>query len=344
MSVAVTAPPARVLVGASVTAQVTVENTAPVAVAQGADELDYEITGSGAVVGSAVGMVAAASSGAVEALSFDTSAAGPRMGQVDVLSQSQAVANGSFQATVSATVLEHAMASFQSASLTDFLQLDFGSVPVGSGLRHLSAGIWNLAAPSGFTAALDLEAITPLGDIATLTTDLTPFENLGTGIEYAFDAFFDTSAAGDFVAVYTLQFADEDIPGGQPHRPVYLSLKGSVYVPGDMDGNGWVDFDDIGVFVLGLTDPAAYADQFGVPASLCGDLDGDGDQDFDDIDSFVALLAGGRSGTVRAVPEPLAVGQLALAAALLAAGAGCRATPAGSARRPPCSQRTIQVS
>ena len=63
-----------------------------------------------------------------------------------------------------------------------------------------------------------------------------------------------------------------------------------VQLPGDMDFDGDVDFDDIEGFVLGLNDPAAYQAFHGAPPSWNGDADGDGDQDFDDIDDFLALL------------------------------------------------------
>lgn len=79
---------------------------------------------------------------------------------------------------------------------------------------------------------------------------------------------------------------------------------------GDMDGNGLVDFDDIGPLVLGLTDPDAYQASFGVPASLRGDLDEDGDFDFDDIGPLVERLNGGPGGEAEAarLPEPSSSG------------------------------------
>jgi hypothetical protein len=68
---------------------------------------------------------------------------------------------------------------------------------------------------------------------------------------------------------------------------------GVVPMPGDMDVDGDVDFDDIDDFVMGLSDPLGYEALHGIPASFNGDIDGDGDFDFDDIDDFVAVLAGG---------------------------------------------------
>jgi hypothetical protein len=74
-------------------------------------------------------------------------------------------------------------------------------------------------------------------------------------------------------------------------------------IPGDMDFDTDVDFDDIDDFVLGLNDAVGYESIFGLPPSFHGDTDGDGDQDFDDISGFVDILTGG-SGSASVVPEP----------------------------------------
>jgi hypothetical protein len=111
-------------------------------------------------------------------------------------------------------------------------------------------------------------------------------------------------------------------------HPVGIHLAGvlTVFVGilGDMDGDLDVDFDDIDDFVLGLTDPMAYENLFGVPAFAKGDTDRDGDLDFDDIGGFVALLTGPASEGIRAVPEPsvLVVIFTALAGLATARGIG----------------------
>jgi len=75
-----------------------------------------------------------------------------------------------------------------------------------------------------------------------------------------------------------------------------------TYVLGDMDGDGDVDFEDIGALVLALRDASAYEATYGVPPELRGDLDGDGDNDFDD---FVAILIPPPdSAATQAIPEP----------------------------------------
>ncbi|MEW6251637.1 MAG: hypothetical protein AB1716_13400 [Planctomycetota bacterium] len=66
-----------------------------------------------------------------------------------------------------------------------------------------------------------------------------------------------------------------------------------VFRPGDTNCDGAVDFRDINAFVLLLSDPATYAQQFGQCVALSGDCNEDGRVDFDDIDAFVALLSAG---------------------------------------------------
>lgn len=74
---------------------------------------------------------------------------------------------------------------------------------------------------------------------------------------------------------------------------------------GDMDGDQTVDFDDISGFVLGLTDPVAYAAYYGLPATIRGDMDLDGDMDFDDIEGFSGLLLSeARDQRSYQAPEP----------------------------------------
>ncbi|MFV2070189.1 MAG: PEP-CTERM sorting domain-containing protein [Pirellulales bacterium] len=89
-----------------------------------------------------------------------------------------------------------------------------------------------------------------------------------------------------------------------PHVPGTLTVVRGIL--GDMDFDGDADFDDIDVFVRGLTDPDGYEAAFGVPSFVKGDIDQDGDHDFDDISGFVQILTNrADAGAVTAsVPEP----------------------------------------
>ncbi len=65
-----------------------------------------------------------------------------------------------------------------------------------------------------------------------------------------------------------------------------------IAVPGDMNDDGLVNFDDINPFVLALASPATYREQYPqLDPDLSGDTNGDNQLNFDDINGFVALLA-----------------------------------------------------
>ena len=79
-----------------------------------------------------------------------------------------------------------------------------------------------------------------------------------------------------------------------PHNPPELVIAYSAdIVPGDLNCDCHIDFGDINPFVLALSDPAAYAQQYPGCNILDGDINGDGHVDFGDISPFVTLLIGG---------------------------------------------------
>jgi hypothetical protein len=105
-----------------------------------------------------------------------------------------------------------------------------------------------------------------------------------------------------------------------PHSAIINSNGGAISFPadglgdatfritaplvGDLDCDGDLDFDDIAPLVLGLNDPIAYEDIFGLSPRVKGDVDGDGDLDFDDIPAFISLLSGQAAGRMQRIPEP----------------------------------------
>lgn len=65
------------------------------------------------------------------------------------------------------------------------------------------------------------------------------------------------------------------------------------FIPGDMNDDGMLDFDDLDLFVLALFDRAAFdALGTGIDADARGDFNGDGVLNFDDLDLFVNALFG----------------------------------------------------
>lgn len=65
-----------------------------------------------------------------------------------------------------------------------------------------------------------------------------------------------------------------------------------IGLPGDLNGDGLIDNEDIDAFVLGLTNPSGYQARYPtLDPVLQGDLNGDGALDNEDIDPFVSLLS-----------------------------------------------------
>ena len=73
----------------------------------------------------------------------------------------------------------------------------------------------------------------------------------------------------------------------------YARSRTPVRIPGDMNCDGAVNFDDINPFVLALSDPPGWHAAYPDCNLLNGDVNGDGAVDFQDINPFVALLSGG---------------------------------------------------
>jgi hypothetical protein len=63
--------------------------------------------------------------------------------------------------------------------------------------------------------------------------------------------------------------------------------------PGDLNCDGAVNVFDIDPFIVALSDPDAYAQQFPACSRDTADLDGDGHVDFFDIDPFVNCVVAG---------------------------------------------------
>ncbi|MEX0887402.1 MAG: chitobiase/beta-hexosaminidase C-terminal domain-containing protein, partial [Phycisphaeraceae bacterium] len=86
-------------------------------------------------------------------------------------------------------------------------------------------------------------------------------------------------------------------------------------VMGDMNLDGVVDAVDVAPFVLALTNPADYLDQYGVAGVAVGDVNGDGTLDAVDVAPFVQMLVG--EGDPISAPEPGTLSLLALGGVLL---------------------------
>ncbi len=231
MGVAVGAVPIRVMRDASVAVTVNVANTAAVVAANGADELDYVVSGSGGVHGSATGADSALGGSNQHVLTLGTTLVGAQTGQVNVVSSSQSVANGTFSQTVSYSVLDHAKPFFaEVGQAVGTMTIDFGQVSLAGGPISMTFHLANWTSSLGLTAGLDFDQMLASGDFSEFSTNLALFSDLTAGNAAAFLATFDPDQLGAFQANYQLSFSDEDVPGATSLGTLNLVVKG-VAVP-----------------------------------------------------------------------------------------------------------------
>ena len=306
--------PERVLVGASVNIPLTVTNVAPVSFSNGADELDYLVTGTGDVFGFASGAADPLATGNAHNLVLDTSAAKLASGSLAVNSDSQNVANGAFLRAYQADVLDHAEASFSASQDIDLLTIDFGTLATNSGVIEQPFSIHNIEQTAGYTAGLDLDSFDTSGDIATLATDLSTFLGLIAGGSNAFTASLDTSVAGSFSSTYTLYVGDEDLPGALSGNNLTIHLLANVVavLDGDLNADGFVGVDDLNIVLT-------HWNQNVTPGDLTmGDPTGEG---FVGVDDLNVVLTNWNNGVPTAentqIPEPGTLSLLLLAGSAL---------------------------
>jgi hypothetical protein len=93
-----------------------------------------------------------------------------------------------------------------------------------------------------------------------------------------------------------LSWSDGRTDGGSIYAQ-NVNPSGSFGLPAfifdDLNCDGVVNFDDINPFVLALTNPTGYQNQYPNCNIAHGDANRDGVVDFDDIDAFIAILSGG---------------------------------------------------
>ena len=114
--------------------------------------------------------------------------------------------NLSQTATATLTVLDHAAAAFSNSSTV--LNLNFGTLQLGSGTQSLQFQIQNL--PAAFRAGLALESVTALSDPGGIfSTDAMPFTDLAPAESSEFNLFLNTSQVGQFSGQYQFNLSDE---------------------------------------------------------------------------------------------------------------------------------------
>ncbi len=308
LSVEVTGAASRVIVGAAGQIDVTVSNAADVPAVVGADELDYDLTTSGDLSGSASATDQPLGGGNTHPISMTAVGAGAKTGQLDVTSSSQAVADGTFSQPLVWDVLDHAQASFDPDADEDTLTIDFGTVRQGVTASPEVFEVWNLVASPNYTADLDIDQVIATGDTSVLSSDVAATTGIAAGTSHGFAAVLDTASVGAYAATYTLKVSDEDLPGSADGADLTLTVSAVVSLLGDVDGDGdqtpdTIDADDIDALVgrLGTANSLADLDDSGlvdqadkdmlvrtILATDYGDINLDGSVDDDDYAIYAA--------------------------------------------------------
>ena len=110
---------------------------------------------------------------------------------------------------------------------------------------------------------------------------------------FTFDGVAPVSGGG-FQLFATVGQPDTSVLTGGGFRLTGGFLAVTLPTPGDPNCDGVLNFNDINPFVLALSDPNGYQQQFPGCSILSADCNGDCVVNFDDINPFVALLSGGQ--------------------------------------------------
>jgi endonuclease I len=288
----------------------------------GTDGTYFEVTASGAATSSISGRMNAFRTNMTDSksitigLNTTTATAGLKSGAVTINNLDITTGGGAGRGAndandifnVSLTVLDHATPSFDGNLAEDELVIDFGSIELGDPPPSLSFDVFNYATQA-FTADLDFDSFSILGDAAAFTTDLGDFDgllSLAAGASHTFMASLSTAGEGIFEATYTLNFSDEDIAGALASS-LTLTLVGEVMasfelLAGDYNRDGVVD----------AVDYTVWRNTYGASVAAFEGADGNGNTMIDDADYGVwrdnygnvapPPGSGGLASTV--VPEP----------------------------------------
>ncbi len=223
--------PATVIRGATISGTLSVSNSIPVTSSTGAARLDYSYASSGLFAGSGTGSDMALGGATTHLLTVRTGTAGPLTGTVSAAATTPLTVEPTFSQRVSMSVLDHAIGSFASGTTLTSMDIDFGTLALGSGTANRSFSIFNRAGSLGsaWTAKLDLDGITSSGS-SVFSTTLAPFTSLASGSSRGFSLSLPTAMAGVFSGTYSLSLSDENLPGAMS-QTMSLTVRGIVASP-----------------------------------------------------------------------------------------------------------------
>ncbi len=197
-------------------------------------------------------------------------------------------ADGDDVITVTGREVVHSNASLASGSDLNSIVVDLGTRTAGDPSVAGTVDIHNLLSAAGPTAKLRWVSTSAAGDSSVFSvTEGFDFGLLEAGSFATFAIFTGSADPGLYAATYTVNVADEVIPGAQPNAPlsitIVVEIESDALCTADLDATGTVDLDDFSIFIA----------QFGNGSAECAggcsaDLEGDSDVDLDDFSIFIA--------------------------------------------------------
>jgi hypothetical protein len=159
--------------------------------------------------------------------------------------QGQGDADGDDTINITATVLQHARASFDVAGNSNTLTVDFGIIPLNGDSATRGFSVANEQG-TALTAGLDLTGVSVTGS-TVISTNVAMFQNLSAGSAQPFTATLDSSVGGIFNTTDVIHVSDDHTIPGALSSDLTLMLTGTVAMVGDANVDGKVDLSDLSI-------------------------------------------------------------------------------------------------
>ncbi|MDF1810007.1 MAG: endonuclease [Phycisphaerales bacterium] len=190
---------------------------------------------------------------------------------------------------VNIDVYEPGQGSFDSMNDVNSLNLDLGTISMGSGDITQSFSFFNLASGGAFGAPIDVELLSSVGDTTALNTSFTTVNSLAPAGSSGFNAILDDNATGTFSATYTFRvYNDQSLFAGSASiEDLVMTLSGVVEAGDSCAADFAEPFGQLNFF-----DVSAFLSAFSA-GDLAADMNDDGALNFFDVSEFLSAYAAG---------------------------------------------------